>query len=84
MHNPSGEGVNVVSSRVQAKIEREAEKASKKTAVAELETRVKEGTAKRNIVRKKTAEKESGNYNSQYKKQGMCCTVLSLLDNFHF
>lgn len=34
------------------------------------ETRVKEGTAKRNITRKKTADRESGNYNSQHKKQG--------------
>jgi programmed cell death protein 4 len=34
------------------------------------ETKVKEGTAKRNITRKKTADKESGNYNSVHKKQG--------------
>ena len=31
---------------------------------------MKDGTAKRNITRKKTADKESGNYNSAYKKQG--------------
>lgn len=34
------------------------------------ETKVKEGTAKRNITRKKTADKDSGNYNSAHKKQG--------------
>jgi MA3 domain len=35
------------------------------------ETKVgKEGTAKRNITRKKTNEKDTGNYNSNYKKQG--------------
>jgi len=31
---------------------------------------VKEGTAKRNITRKKTADKDSGKYNSAFKKQG--------------
>jgi MA3 domain len=36
----------------------------------EYETKVKEGTAKRNITRKKTADKDTGNYNSCYKKQG--------------
>jgi len=34
------------------------------------ETKVKEGTAKRNITRKKTAGKDTGNFNSAYKKQG--------------
>lgn len=34
------------------------------------ETKVKEGTAKRNIQRKKTADRDSGNYNSTHKKQG--------------
>ena len=34
------------------------------------ETKTKEGTAKRNITRKKTADKDSGNYNSAHKKQG--------------
>jgi programmed cell death protein 4 len=38
--------------------------------VDEYETKVKEGTAKRNITRKKTADKDSGNYNSVHKKQG--------------
>lgn len=34
------------------------------------ETAVKEGTAKRNITRKKTDPKETGNYDSRNKKQG--------------
>lgn len=33
-------------------------------------TKVKEGTAKRNITRKKTSSKDSGNYNSSHKKHG--------------
>ena len=51
-------------------------KVAKKSAAAaavvvdDHETKVKEGTAKRNITRKKTAEKESGKYNSSFKKQG--------------
>jgi programmed cell death protein 4 len=36
----------------------------------QYETKVKEGTAKRNIVRKKTADKDSGNFNSAHKKYG--------------
>lgn len=34
------------------------------------ETKVKEGTAKRNITRKKTSGSDTGNYNSCHKKQG--------------
>lgn len=34
------------------------------------ETKTKEGTAKRNITRKKTADKDTGNFNSCFKKQG--------------
>lgn len=78
MRNPTGEGVRAISAQVQAKV-------AKKSAVApdiagggtmkklnddSHETKVKEGTAKRNITRKKTAEKESGKYNSSFKKQG--------------
>lgn len=37
---------------------------------ATYDTKVKEGTAKRNITRKKTADKDTGNFNSSYKKQG--------------
>lgn len=74
VHNPTGEGVRAISSQVQAK-------AAKVAAFVppthveihktdEHETKVKEGTAKRNITRKKTADKDSGNYNSVFKKQG--------------
>lgn len=37
---------------------------------SEYETKTKEGTAKRNIIRKKTDPKETGNYDSRNKKQG--------------
>ena len=40
------------------------------TAVDSHETKTKEGTAKRNIVRKKTDPRETGNYDSRNKKQG--------------
>lgn len=43
---------------------------SEKSSPEDYETKVKEGTAKRNITRKKTADKDSGNYNSCFKKQG--------------
>ena len=36
----------------------------------QYDTKVKEGTAKRNIVRKKTADKDSGNFNSVHKRYG--------------
>jgi hypothetical protein len=39
-------------------------------AASSHETKVKEGTAKRNITRKKTSGSDSGNYNSSHKKQG--------------
>jgi len=56
---------------VQAKAAKHAERvASMESNSDGHETRVKEGTAKRNISRKKTAEKDSGNYNSCHKKQG--------------
>lgn len=45
-------------------------KASNANAADSHETKVKEGTAKRNIVRKKTSGSDSGNYNSCHKKQG--------------
>ena len=48
-----------------------AAEAEKAAADAAHETRVgKEGTAKRNISRRKTADRDSGNYNSNHKKQG--------------
>lgn len=72
MHNPTGEGVRAISTEAQAK----AAKITAKTAASDAkveddyETRVVEGTAKRNITRKKTADKDSGNFNSAFKKQG--------------
>jgi MA3 domain len=45
-------------------------KAANANADDSHETKVKEGTAKRNIVRKKTSGSDSGNYNSCHKKQG--------------
>uniref|UniRef100_A0A6U3BV92 MI domain-containing protein n=1 Tax=Entomoneis paludosa TaxID=265537 RepID=A0A6U3BV92_9STRA len=76
VHNPSGEGVRAVSSQAQAKAAKVATKTTPDAPNNTLangdshETKVKEGTAKRNITRKKTADKESGNYNSAHKKQG--------------
>ena len=74
MHNPTGEGVRAISSQVQAKVAKKS--AATLAAAAEVakkgehETKVKEGTAKRNITRKKTSDRESGKYNSSFKKQG--------------
>lgn len=76
MHNPTGDGVRAISTQVQvkaAKVADKAEKAEKASQVGENgahETKTKEGTAKRNITRKKTADKDSGNFNSVHKKQG--------------
>jgi MA3 domain len=44
--------------------------AASASAADSHETKVKEGTAKRKIVRKKTSGSDSGNYNSCHKKQG--------------
>lgn len=88
MHNPSGEGVRALSTQAHAKASKFAEHAvtAAETAIStptvttkgvdDHETRVKEGTAKRNIIRKKTADKDSGNYNSLHKKQGKCFATL--------
>lgn len=75
VQNPSGEGVRAVSSQAKAVAAKHAEKnmaaeAEQQAKVEAHETKVKEGTAKRNITRKKTADKDSGNYNSMHKKQG--------------
>ena len=73
MRNPTGEGVRAVSSQVQAKVAKKTAAAAANEALAKKddhETKVKEGTSKRNITRKKTAEKDSGKYNSAFKKQG--------------
>jgi programmed cell death protein 4 len=70
VHNPTGSGVRAVSSQAQAKAAKHAAKGSEAAHAEEHETKVKEGTAKRNITRKKTADKDSGHYNSMHKKQG--------------
>ena len=86
MHNPSGEGVRPVSSQAHAKATKVAERSIAEATTSsessgshntphgengqQYETKVKEGTAKRNIVRKKTADKDSGNFNSVHKKYG--------------
>lgn len=67
MHNPSGEGVAAVSSQAKAKFLKHQ---STPPAVDDHETKVKEGTAKRNITRKKTDSKDTGNYDSRNKKHG--------------
>jgi len=71
VHNPSGQGVKAVSSQVQAKKQKQITKDSdKEKEKASHETTVKEGTAKRNISRKKTDSSATGNYDSRNKKQG--------------
>ncbi|KAL7581774.1 hypothetical protein ACA910_022307 [Epithemia clementina (nom. ined.)] len=70
VHNPTGEGVRAISSQVQAKVLKHATAPGHENTNNDHETKVKEGTAKRNITRKKTADKDSGNYNSAHKKQG--------------
>lgn len=47
-----------------------AEVATTTTTTEEYETKTQEGTAKRNITRKKTDPKETGNFDSRNKKQG--------------
>lgn len=72
MHNPTGEGIRAISTSVKAKTVSKLNKEdpSEKPKGDDYETKVVEGTAKRNITRKKTADKDSGNYNSVHKKQG--------------
>jgi len=72
VHNPTGQGVKAVSSQVQAKTEKLSNRANGRdvpTAITVDEqhtTKTKEGTAKRNIQRKKT----EGAFDSRNKKQG--------------
>jgi len=81
VHNPTGQGVNAVSAQVQAKTEKlktkvngvksngEVAKPGIPTAITVNEqhaTKTKEGTAKRNIQRKKT----DGAFDSRNKKHG--------------
>lgn len=72
LHNPTGEGVSAISIQVKAKTTAKlvAKEVAEKLKADDHETIVKEGTAKRNITRKKTADKDTGNYNSVHKKQG--------------
>lgn len=74
VHNPSGEGVRAVSTQAQAKFLKQntppPEVTTTTTKEEEHETKTKEGTAKRNITRKKTDAKETGNFDSRNKKQG--------------
>lgn len=69
VRNPTGEGVRAISTQVKAKAAANNENKTE-AKVDTHETVVKEGTAKRNITRKKTDDKASGNYNSLHKKQG--------------
>lgn len=70
VHNPTGQGVKAVSAQVKAKTEKYNNKANGvPTAITVDEqhaTKTKEGTAKRNINRKKT----EGTFDSRNKKQG--------------
>lgn len=70
VHNPTGEGVRAISSEAQAKAAKVIAKTAEPKVEEDHETRVVEGTAKRNITRKKTADKDTGNFNSAFKKQG--------------
>ena len=71
VHNPSGEGVHAVSAQAQAKVARlEAAAAAAEAQKQNHETKVKqEGSSRRNITRKKSAD-AANNYNSVHKKQG--------------
>jgi len=69
VHNPSGEGVRAVSAQAHAKFLKQ-NAPPVEVAVVDHETKIKEGTAKRNITRKKTDPRESGNFDSRNKKQG--------------
>ena len=85
VHNPSGQGVRAVSSQVQAKALKHSNGGTEQSATTDAppvavigghghmddhDTKTKEGTAKRNIVRKKTDPRDTGNYDSRNKKQG--------------
>lgn len=76
VHNPTGAGVRATSTQVQAKVAKQraaaaaapTDSADAADPLATRDTTV--GSSKRNIVRKKTADRDSGNYNSTHKKQG--------------
>lgn len=68
VHNPSGAGVRAVSSQVQGKT---AKQQQQHHTAKEHETKVKEeGSARRNITRKKSDGAVTGNYDNRNKKQG--------------
>lgn len=83
VHNPSGQGVRAVSSQAQAKAMKHSANGNSNGDAADAppvaviggntddhDTKTKEGTAKRNITRKKTDPRDTGNYDSRNKKQG--------------
>jgi hypothetical protein len=70
LRNPSGEGVRAISGQAKAKAAKHAANGTNGKKEEEHETAVKEGTAKRNITRRKTSDSDTGNYDSSKKKQG--------------
>jgi len=67
VHNPTGEGVALKSNTIK---QQQPIKHHTKDS-EQYETKVKEeGTSRRNITRKKSDEKSTGNYDSKHKKQG--------------
>jgi programmed cell death protein 4 len=69
LHNPSGEGVRAMSTQVKVKAVKQQDK--EKLVADEHETKgVEEGSTKRNITRKKTDGRDTGNFDSRNKKQG--------------
>ncbi|KAG7337014.1 MA3 domain containing protein [Nitzschia inconspicua] len=84
VHNPTGEGVRAMSAQVQAKALKHSNSGTNGSSNGSAdappipsvvvsddhETKTKEGTAKRNITRKKTDPRDTGNYDSRNKKQG--------------
>jgi programmed cell death protein 4 len=69
LHNPSGEGVRAMSTQVKDKTKKLQDK--EKLIADEHETKCgEEGSAKRNITRKKTDGRDTGNFDSRNKKQG--------------
>jgi pyocin large subunit-like protein len=71
VQNLTGDGFRTFSTEIKAKpVSKLSNTKNGKHKDDNHETKVKEGTAKRNIIRKKTADKDTGNYNSCHKKQG--------------
>jgi programmed cell death protein 4 len=71
VRNPSGAGVRAVSSQVQSKAAKAQQQHHHVHTAKEHETKVKEeGSARRNITRKKSDGAATGNYDNRNKKQG--------------